>query len=217
VPPEERVLRADAARNAGRLLEAAHEVFAEQGPDAPLEAIADRAGVRVRTLFRHFPHKEALVRALLQRAMASRLPPILYRIPDYEPHLAIRFVMEAALGVVDHERSALAAAANPAALTAEITAPLLEHLATLTERAKEAGTIRTDVTGDDVARVLGMLVNYLWGMPEGGEGWRRHLLLVFDAFRPDGATPLAVSPLERVTDPLALVSAAADTVFTLPL
>jgi hypothetical protein len=39
------------------------------------------------------------------------------------------------------------------------------------------------------------------GMPEGGEGWRRHLLLVFDAFRPDGATPLASAPPEPGTDP----------------
>lgn len=188
MPPEERVLRADAARNVGRLLDAARAVFAEQGPDAPLEAIAERAGVRVRTLFRHFPHKEGLVRALLRQTMAARLPPILYRIPDHEPDRAIRFVMEAALAVVDHERAALAAAANPAALTAEITAPLLEPLDALTERAKQAGTIRSDVTGDDVARVLDMLVNYLWGMPEGGDAWRRHLQLVLDAFRPEAAT-----------------------------
>jgi AcrR family transcriptional regulator len=191
VPTEESAIRADAARNAAKLLDAAHAVFTETGPDAPLEAIAERAGVRVRTLFRHFPHKEALVRALLKRTMTARLPPILYRIPDYEPHQAIRFVMEAALATVDHERGALAAAANPAALTAEITAPFRKPLAALTERAQQAGTMRTDVTGDDVARVLSMLVNFHWGMPESGADWRRYLLLVLDAFHPDAATPLA--------------------------
>jgi AcrR family transcriptional regulator len=188
VPPEERALRADAARNLKRLLDAAREVFAETGPDASLEAIADRAGVRVRTLYRHFPHKEALVRTLLQQTIAQRLPPVLHRIPDYEPHLAIRFVMEAALAIVEHEHSALAAAANPAALTAEITAPLHEPLAAITEAARQAETIRADVTGDDVTRVLGMLINYIWSMPGGDDSWRRCLLLVLDAFHPAAAT-----------------------------
>jgi len=202
VPPEERALRADAARNLKRLLDAAREVFAETGPEASLEAIADRAGLRVRTLFRHYPHKEALVRTLLKQTIAQRLPPILHRIPDFEPHLAIGFVMESALAIVEYEHSALAAAANPAALTAEITAPLREPLAALAEAAQRAETIRADVTGDDVTRVLGMLTTYIWSMPGGDESWRRCLQLVLDAFQPGAAaTPLPPAPpLHAVAD-----------------
>ncbi|GAA1692079.1 hypothetical protein GCM10009830_44770 [Glycomyces endophyticus] len=171
-------------------MDAARAVFAEQGPDAPLEAIAERAGVGTRTLYRHFPHKEALVRTALRQTVTERLPPILYRIPDFDPRSAILVVMEAVLAIVERERSVLAAAANPAALTAEIIEPALGPLAELTVRAQAAGTIRGDVTGDDVARVLGLLTNVLWVVPEGDDGWRRYLVLVFDAFGPGAATPL---------------------------
>ncbi len=191
MPPEaERALRADAARNVKRLLDAARAVFAEQGPEATLEAVAERAGVGIRTLFRHFPHKEALVRTALRQTITERLPPILYRTPDYDPRAAIQIVMEAVLVIVERERNTLAAAANPAALTAEIIEPARTPLADLTEQAKQAGTIRADVTGDDVVRVLGLLTNVLWLMPDDGDGWRRYLVLLCDAFNPDSATPL---------------------------
>ncbi|MEU5871082.1 helix-turn-helix domain-containing protein [Glycomyces sp. NPDC047369] len=191
MPPDaERALRADAARNVKRLLDAARAVFAEQGPDAPLEAVAERAGVGVRTLFRHFPHKEALVRTAVRQTVTERLPPILYRTPDFGPREAIQVVMEAVLVIVERERSTLAAAANPAALTAEVIEPARGPLAALTEQAQAAGAMRADVTGDDVARVLGLLTNVLWVMPPGDDGWRRYLVLVLDAFDPGAATPL---------------------------
>src|SRR5713226_8945397 len=61
-----RARRADAQRNAERLLAAAREVFAEQGPDAALEEIARRAGVGIGTLYRHYPNRDALVEAVFR-------------------------------------------------------------------------------------------------------------------------------------------------------
>ncbi|MDL2403122.1 helix-turn-helix domain-containing protein, partial [Rhizobium mayense] len=46
--------RADARRNIGSLIQTASEVFAEAGMDVPIREIADRAGVGVGTLYRHF-------------------------------------------------------------------------------------------------------------------------------------------------------------------
>lgn len=66
---EDRPLRSDAARNVERILRAAREVYAELGPDAPVEAVARRAGVGERTLYRRFPAKADLVRAALTRAL----------------------------------------------------------------------------------------------------------------------------------------------------
>ena len=43
----DRPLRADAARNAERILRAARDVYDEMGPEAPIEAIARRAAGRV--------------------------------------------------------------------------------------------------------------------------------------------------------------------------
>jgi AcrR family transcriptional regulator len=57
-------MRIDARRNRERLLNAARDVFVEQGVDVPLENIAERAGVGIATLYRHFPDRVALTRAV---------------------------------------------------------------------------------------------------------------------------------------------------------
>jgi AcrR family transcriptional regulator len=63
--PATRSLRADAARNRARILEAAEEVFAEKGIAVPVDAVAESAGVGVGTLYRHFPTKEDLFEAIV--------------------------------------------------------------------------------------------------------------------------------------------------------
>lgn len=60
-----RRLRADAQRNLDALLEAAREIFAESGIAAPGQEIADRAGVGIGTMYRHFPKRSDLVAAVL--------------------------------------------------------------------------------------------------------------------------------------------------------
>jgi AcrR family transcriptional regulator len=62
-------MRADARRNYQRLLTCAHEAFTEHGADASLEDIARRAGLGIGTLYRHFPHREALLLALLSERL----------------------------------------------------------------------------------------------------------------------------------------------------
>src|SRR5262245_23983686 len=61
-----RPLRADAARNRARVLDAARTAFAEAGLDVGVEEIARRAGVGKGTLYRRFPTKAALVRAIFE-------------------------------------------------------------------------------------------------------------------------------------------------------
>ena len=73
----DRPLRADAARNAERILRAAREVYGELGPDAPIEAIARRAGVGERTLYRRFPTKGDLISAALDQSIAEDLTPVI--------------------------------------------------------------------------------------------------------------------------------------------
>ncbi len=66
-----RRLRADARRNIDSLLQAATTVFATSGVDTPPKGIADLAGVGVGTLYRHFPRRSDLVKAVVQREIAA--------------------------------------------------------------------------------------------------------------------------------------------------
>jgi AcrR family transcriptional regulator len=61
----DRPLRADAARNRERVLEVAYETFAAEGLAVPIDEIARRAGVGAGTVYRHFPTKEELFRAVI--------------------------------------------------------------------------------------------------------------------------------------------------------
>ena len=65
-------MRADAKRNYDRLVEAAREVFREQGYDASLDEVAKRAGVGPGTLYRHFPNRDALLDAIMQSWVEQR-------------------------------------------------------------------------------------------------------------------------------------------------
>ncbi len=63
---EARRIRSDAQRNASTLLDAAISVFGEYGVDAPVRYIAERAGVGVGTLYRHFPTRSDLIAAVFR-------------------------------------------------------------------------------------------------------------------------------------------------------
>jgi AcrR family transcriptional regulator len=66
-----RPLRADAARNRERILQAARAVFAERGLDATLDDVAHQAGLGVGTVYRRFASKEDLVEALFAQAITD--------------------------------------------------------------------------------------------------------------------------------------------------
>ncbi|ROQ66461.1 TetR family transcriptional regulator [Streptomyces sp. 840.1] len=55
-----------AARNRAALVAAAREIFSEHGLEAPLSAVARRAGVGQGVLYRHFPDRTAAVAAVLE-------------------------------------------------------------------------------------------------------------------------------------------------------
>src|ERR1700722_19420494 len=63
----DRRVRADAQRNLDALLKAALAVFATSGVDAPVREIAEKAGVGVGTVYRHFPERSDLIAAVLRR------------------------------------------------------------------------------------------------------------------------------------------------------
>src|SRR6476660_10082198 len=60
----QRPQRADARANRDKLVASAGAVFTEKGTSAPLEEVAERAGVGIGTLYRHFPTRQALLEAV---------------------------------------------------------------------------------------------------------------------------------------------------------
>ncbi len=60
-----------AAENRAALVAAARDVFAEQGVDGPISAVARRAGVGQASLYRHFPSREELAFAVFDENLAA--------------------------------------------------------------------------------------------------------------------------------------------------
>lgn len=182
----DRPLRADAARNAERILRAAREIYGEMGPDAPIEAIARRAGVGERTLYRRFPTKGDLVRAALDQSIAEDLSPVVEQARRAEdPLRGLTELIEAALSLGAREHNILAAARKAGSLTPDVSIELYEAMEDLTGRAQQAGQVRADLVADDLPRIVAMLNSVLWTMDLGSDGWRRYLALMLDAITTD--------------------------------
>ncbi|MFG3281470.1 TetR/AcrR family transcriptional regulator [Streptomyces sp. NPDC048111] len=149
-----RPLRADAQRNRDRILTTAARMFAERGLDTHLEHIAKEAGVGIGTLYRNFPTRDALVEAAYRNELArlcDAAPELLAALP---PREALRAWMgrlldyaSAKQGMADALRSLAAQGAAPHARSREL---IQDALASLMDAAVGAGTIRADLTSDDL-------------------------------------------------------------------
>lgn len=188
---EDRPLRADAARNVERILRAAREVYSELGPDAPAEAVARRAGVGERTLYRRFPAKAELVRAALDQSIAEDLTPVIEKARRAEdPLRGLTQLIEAAISLGAREHSLLTAARRAGSLTSDVSVSLNDALGELARAGQRAGSIRTDLVTDDLPRLIAMLFSVLSTMDAHSDGWRRYVALVVDAISVNDRRPL---------------------------
>jgi len=194
----DRPLRADAARNVERILRAARDVYGELGPDAPVEAVARRAGVGERTLYRRFPTKADLVRAALDQSIAEDLTPAIEdaRHAD-DPLRGLARLIEAAIALGAREQNLLAAAHRAGSLTADISDSLNVALGDLVRRGQQAGIVRAELVSDDLPRLIGMLYSVLSTMEPTSDGWRRYVALILDAISTDERQPLPPAPAFR--------------------
>jgi AcrR family transcriptional regulator len=199
---EDRRLRADAARNVDRILRAAREVYGELGPDAPVEAVARRAGVGERTLYRRFLTKADLVRAALDHSIAEDLMPAIdeARRAD-DPLRGLTQLIEAAISLGAREHNLLTAAHRAGTLTFDISVSLNEALDDLVREGQRVGRVRADLVVDDVPRLMAMLYSVLATMDSDSDGWRRYVALILDAISITEGQPLPPAPPLRISEP----------------
>ena len=187
----DRPLRADAARNAKRILRATRDVHDELGPEAPIEAIARRAGVGERTLYRRFPTKAELVRAALDLCIAEDLTPIIESARGAtDPLDGLAQLIDAAISLGAREHHLLTAVRRAGSLTSDVSTGLNDALSELAERGQRAGVIRADLAAADLPRMVAMLYSVLQTMDTGSDGWRRYVALMLDAISAGERRPL---------------------------
>jgi AcrR family transcriptional regulator len=185
-----RRLRADAQRNIGSLLEAAKAVFATSGVDAPAKEIADLAGVGIGTLYRHFPQRSDLVKAVFQHevdACADAAPALA---AANEPGEALAKWLLRYTEFVATKRGLATAlhSGDPAfdALPGYFMQRLGPALGSLLEAAVASGEIRGGVSPRELLYAVANLC-----MPVSGEGAafsQRMVALLIDGLRYGAAT-----------------------------
>jgi AcrR family transcriptional regulator len=200
----QRPLRSDAERNRRLVLEAAAQAFAERGFDVGMAEIARRAGVGNATVFRRFPSKDALVQAIFEDRVAESIQSAERAVAMSDPWEALVSYLEDAAELQARDRGFFEAADEVLMKHPELMAHhrrILDAVDPLVERAKDAGTLRQDVTTLDVLGLTKAAVACVLPSPDlRADGWRRPLALMLDGLRPAAATPLPIPPptLEEV-------------------
>jgi len=188
---EERRLRADAARNRAAIVAVARDVFAEYGLEAPLEAIAARAGVGIATLYRRFPTREKLVAAALVEKVAEYAEAARQALAAPDPWDGFADFVEriCELQVGDRGLSDLLSMTLSAdEQVEELRRTANELLVTVIDRAKAAGTLREDFVGEDLALLLIATAAVMHvTRADAPEAWRRFVALALDAFSGRGS------------------------------
>jgi AcrR family transcriptional regulator len=180
----QRLQRADARVNHDKLVGAARALFSDKGTSAPLEDVAELAGVGIGTLYRHFPTRQALFEAVYVdevEAMARAATDL----AELQPWEALSQWLHQYVGFAATKR-----ALNEALMETDPNSNVLLTCRTaivgagtaLIERAQRAGVVRSDTNFTDVVRMVGAIAMV---PTEDPEQKKRLLELALDGLRYD--------------------------------
>ncbi|MFS8112982.1 helix-turn-helix domain containing protein [Rhizobium jaguaris] len=183
--PTERRVRADAQRNLDGLLQSAMTVFAASGVDAPVREIAKQAGVGVGTVYRHFPQRSDLIKAVFRREIDACADAASVLAKEHEPGEALARWMQRYVDFLSAKRGLAAAlhSGDPAyeALPTYFDKRLRPTLESLLSAAVMAGEIRSGVEPNDLLRAVASLCTSANDV--GADHPRRMVALLVDGLR----------------------------------
>ena len=200
--------QAEARRNDRAVLDAARDVFSAQGADAPISAVAERAGVGVGTLYRRYGSKTELLQRMCVLAMEQGMEAAGEALQADDPWAGLCGYIRAC---VEMRSGALGSLAGQIEMTDEMLSTARRGMTLAGEvvaRAHRAGSLRADVTALDIAlliesfsrRAPGASVSAVPQDPdapaepaeadEERNAQARLLTVAFDGLRAPGATPL---------------------------
>lgn len=195
-------LRADAARNRRRILAAAHAVFAERGLEASTAEIARRAGVGEATLFRRFPTKDELTVAIMAEHMDGTIALAEECLAEPDPWRGVERFFMAMVEQQVSDRGALEAIKDRCMTSPALAGRrrrVMELVVRLLRRAQDAGVVRGDLTGPDLALLTAGAAGVAGVVFPGlrPDLWKRYAGVILDGIRPEGATKLRPGPPPR--------------------
>jgi AcrR family transcriptional regulator len=183
--PANRRVRADARRNIDTLLQTAMAVFATSGVDAPVREIAEKAGVGVGTIYRHFPQRSDLVAAVFRREIDACADAAPVLAAENEPGEALARWIQRYVDFIAAKRGLAKAlhSGDPAfdTLPAYFKQRLEPALRTLLKSAISAGHVRPDIAAEELLGAVASLCMHAHA--QGPKHARRMASLLVDGLR----------------------------------
>ena len=192
----DRPLRKDAERNRQRIMDAARELFAEQGLGVTLNDVAHHAGVGVGTVYRRFPEKCQLIEELFEQQIAELVALVEEALADPDPWRGLTGFLRRNLEMQASDRAfrqIILGTPEGAERVGKIRDRMFPLAAQMVRRAKDAGDLREDFQPEDVPMLLLMLTTILDSARDvEPELWRRYLEIVIQGLRaqPEPPDPL---------------------------
>jgi AcrR family transcriptional regulator len=189
----ERPLRKDAERNRQRILDAARQLFAQEGVGVTLNDIAHHAGVGVGTVYRRFPDKAQLIEELFEQQVNELVGLMEEAVEDPDPWRGLTGFLRRNLELQARDRAfreIVVGTPEAAQRTQQVRARMFPLAAKLVQRAKDAGALRADFQPADVPMMFLMLTAVLDAAREvEPELWRRYLEVFIQGLRADPTPP----------------------------
>lgn len=190
-PVQSRPIRADAQRNMDALLDAALAVFATSGVDAPVREVAEKAGVGVGTLYRHFPQRTDLIVAVMRHEVDACADAAARLAAEYDPGEALSRWMQRYVDFIGAKRGLAAAlhSGNPAfdALPEYFRQRMEPALRMLLKAAASAGEVRSDIAAEELLGAVSSLGMHAY--QQGPKHARRMVSLLVDGLRYGADSP----------------------------